>query len=224
MRRIFIMANIVALALALPVLAAADGQTRYRNVLTATGQSLPYAVHLPPGFDPDLSYPVLIGPGDGKKGSDPGFYWQTDPHVRGWIIVDTQLWEANTARALDPILDAVIATYNVEGGKFHAVCWSANSAAIFRLITEHAARFHSITGIAGNPGSVSDADIAALQSVKVRFIVGENDSHWQGTARAAHEQLLAGGVDSGFEIVPNGEHVMTNLIGAPFINKLEKLR
>jgi hypothetical protein len=35
---------------------------------------------------------------------------------------------------------------------------------------------------------------------------------------------IAAGVDSVFEIVPNGEHVMTNLIGAPFIQKLEKLR
>jgi len=218
------MASIVALALSVPVLAVADGQTRYRNVLTATGQSVPYAVHLPPGFDPDLSYPVLLGPGDAKKGSDPGFYWQTDPHIRDWIIVDARLWEPETARSLDPILDAVMATYNVEGGKFHAVCWSANSAAVFGLITRHAARFHSITGMAGNPGDVSDADIAALQTVKVQFVVGENDRHWQGTARDAHAKLLAGGVDSVFEIVPNGEHVMTNLIGAPFISKLEKLR
>jgi len=218
------MVNILALALALPVLAVADGQSLYRNVLTATGQSVPYAVHLPPGFDADLSYPVLIGPGDAKKGSDPGFYWQTEPHIAGWIIVDAQLWEPETARALDLILDAVIATYNVEGGKFHAVCWSANSAAVFRLITEHAARFHSITGMAGSPQSVSDADIAALQAVKVQFVVGENDRHWQSSARAAHEKLLAGGVDSVFEIVPKGEHVMTNLMGAPFISKLEKLR
>jgi len=218
------MVNILALALVVPVTAAADGQTRYRNVLTATGQSLPYAVHLPPGYDPDLSYPVLIGPGDGEKGAAPGYYWQTDPHIRGWIIVDAQLWEPATARSLDLLLDALIASYNVEGGKFHAVCWSANSAAVFRLVTEHATRFRSITGIAGNPGNVSDADIAALQPIKVQFIVGENDPHWQSSARAAHEKLLAGGVDSVFEIVPNGEHVMTELIGAPFISKLEKLR
>ena len=44
------------------------------------------------------------------------------------------------------------------------------------------------------------------------------------SARDAHEKLVAGGVDSVFEIVPNGKHVMTNLIGAPFIQKLEKLR
>ena len=78
--------------------------------------------------------------------------------------------------------------------------------------------------MAGNPGRLSSTDIDALQTVKVQFVVGENDSYWQRSARDSHEKLIAGGVDSEFEIVPNGEHVMTNLIGAPFIQKLEKLR
>ena len=78
--------------------------------------------------------------------------------------------------------------------------------------------------LAGNPAGVSGSDLAALQSVKVQFVVGENDTYWQRSARDAHEKLVAGGVNSVFEIVPNGEHVMTNLIGEPFIQKLEKLR
>jgi hypothetical protein len=202
---------------------AGGGETMYRHI-EFSGATVPYAVHLPPEFDPDKSYPVLIGPGDGEEGADPGFYWQTEPHIDGWIIVDAQIWDSETTRALDSILDAVASEFDVEGSKFHAVCWSANSAGIFRLITDHAERFHSITGMAGNPGRVSSADIAALQSVKVQFVVGENDAYWQRSARDAHDKLLAGGVDSVFEIVPNGEHVMTHLIGEPFIQKLEKLR
>ena len=182
------------------------------------------AVHLPPEYDADQDYVVLIGPGDAEKGSEPGIYWQTDPNIPGWIIVDAQLWDSETALNIDLILDAVKDAHNVEGDKFHAVCWSANSAGIFRLITAHADRFHSIAGMAGNPSGVSDSDIEALRSVKVQFVVGENDAYWLRSARDAHEKLVAGGVDSGFEVVPNGEHVMTNLIGAPFIKKLEKLR
>ena len=138
--------------------------------------------------------------------------------------MDAQIWDSGTKREFDALLDAVLAEFNVEGEKFHSVCWSANSAGIFRLVTDHAQRFHSITGMAGNPGGVSKSDIEALQSVKVQFVVGENDSYWQRSARDAHEKLLAGGVDSVFEIVPNGEHVMTDLIGAGFVQKLEKLR
>ena len=224
MRNIFI-ASILAFGTILSVPAiAAGGETLYRQVESSSGATLPYAIHLPPEYDPDEAYPVLIGPGDGEKDADPGFYWQNDPYIDGWIIVDAQIWDSATTRNFDVLLDAIANDIKVEGGKFHAVCWSANSAGIFSLITKHANRFHSITGMAGNPGRLSSADIDALQTVKVQFVVGENDSYWQRSARDSHEKLIAGGVDSEFEIVPNGEHVMTNLIGAPFIQKLEKLR
>ncbi len=203
---------------------AGDGQTLYRQVATMSGESIPYAVHLPPGYDAEASYPVLIGPGDGEDGAEAGFYWRTEPNSNGWIIVDAQLWESDTKDSIDALLDAVLAEFKVEGGKFHAVCWSANSAGIFRLISDHAERFHSITGMAGNPRGVSGDDILALQSVKVQFLVGENDPYWQRSARDAHDKLVAGGVDSVFEVVPNGEHVMTELVGSGFMQKLEKLR
>ena len=121
---------------------AGGGETIYRFI-ESSGDASPYAVHLPPGFDPALAYPVLIGPGDGEKGAEPGFYWRTDPNIDGWIIVDAQIWDTETTRNFDSLLDAIAAEYKV---------------------------------------------------------------------------------DSVLEIVPDGEHVMTNLIGEPFIQKLEKLR
>ena len=166
------------IALAVPAISfAAEGRTLYNELTTKSGSKIPYAVHLPDGFDPESSYPVLLGPGDG-----------------------------------------------VEGDKFHAVCWSANSAGIFRWVTDHASRFHSITGMAGNPSGVSKQDIQALKSVKVQFVVGENDAYWQSSARNAFEKLKLGGVDTVFEVVPDGEHVMTELVGKGFMQKLEKLR
>ena len=203
---------------------AGDGQTLYKELTVPNGEGIPYAVHLPDGFDPENTYPALIGPGDGVKGEDAGFYWKTDPHGHGWIIIDAQLWEPATKKNLATLLDAVLADFNVEGGKFHVVCWSANSAGIFRLVIDHADRFHSITGMAGNPSGLSKTDIQALQEVKVQFVVGENDAYWHRSARNAHEKLEAGGVDSVFEIVPDGEHVMTDLVGKGFVQKLEKLR
>jgi S-formylglutathione hydrolase FrmB len=216
---------ILLIALTVPAQSmAGDGQTLYKTLTVPNSEDIPYAVHLPDGFDPENIYPVLIGPGDGIKGEDAGFYWKTDPHSHGWIIVDAHLWESATKKNLPALLDAVAADFKVEGGKFHAVCWSANSAGIFKLVIDHADRFHSITGMAGNPSGVSKAEIQALQDVKVQFVVGEKDTYWQGSSRSAHEKLEAGGVDSVFEIVPNGEHVMTDLVGKGFMAKLEKLR
>lgn len=203
---------------------ASEGVTNYEIVTSSSGESIPYAVHLPPGFDKGETYPVLIGPGDGVEGAEAGFYWRTDPHSNGWIIVDAQLWEPDTKRNLDLLLDTILSNYNVEGEKFHTVCWSANSAGIFRLATDHASRFQSITGMAGNPRSVTASDIEALRDVKIQFVVGEKDRSWQRSAKSAHEKLQAGGIDSVLEIVPGAGHVMTDLVGEGFMQRLEKLR
>ena len=203
---------------------ADEGITKYETLGGPSGESISYAVHLPPGFDKGETYPVLIGPGDGVKGAEAGFYWRTDQHSNGWIIVDAQLWEPDTKQNLDLLLDTVLSNFNVEGGKFHSVCWSANSAGIFSLVTDHASRFHSITGMAGNPRSVTTNDIEALRDVKIQFVVGENDRSWQRSAKSAHDKLQAGGIDSILEIVPGAGHVMTDLVGEGFMQRLEKLR
>ncbi len=223
MKQLVYAGMLACLCIAAPSIAA-NSVTHYKTLTSSSGELLPYAVHLPDGFNQDQAYPVLIGPGDGLEGEEAGFYWRTDPHSHGWIIVDAQLWENDTRRNLDELLNAITAAYKVEGGKFHAVCWSANSAGIFRLITDNAAHFHSITGMAGNPGRLSASDIEALRDVKIQFVVGENDRSWQRSARRAHKELQAGDIDSVLEIVPDAGHVMTDLVGKGFMQKLEKLR
>jgi len=87
------MAGILLLLMTAPLAAIAEGaNTIYRHI-ESTGDPIPFAIHLPPDFDAESSYPVLIGPGDAEEGSDPGFYWQTDPHIKGWVIVDAQIWD-----------------------------------------------------------------------------------------------------------------------------------
>ena len=63
-----------------------------------------------------------------------------------------------------------------------------------------------------------------LQDLEIQFVVGENDEYWQRSARKAHKELKETGVNSVLEIVPDGEHVMTELVGAGLMQKLEKLR
>ncbi len=203
---------------------AQKGHTVYKTLELSGNKSIPYAVHLPDGYKPDRTYPVLIGPGDAEEGTDPGYYWKTDPYSHNWIIVDAQIWKNDTRKALDNLLDQLLKDYNVEGNKFHTACWSANSAAIFSLVIAHANRFHSITGMAGNPGSLSSRDIRALEAVRVQFVVGEDDPSWQRSARRSHKKLEEGGVQSTLEIVPDGKHVLTHLIGKGFMMRMENMR
>ena len=108
---------LIFLALTVPAQSiAGEGQTLYKELAAPSGKGVPYAVHLPDGFDSGKTYPVLIGPGDGVEGAEAGFYWKTDPHSHGWIIVDAQLWEPDTKKNLTTLLDAVLANFKVEGG------------------------------------------------------------------------------------------------------------
>ena len=63
------------------------GASLYESLELGSG-GLPYAVHLPDGFDESKTYPVLVGPGNAEKDVDAGFYWKTDIYSHGWIIVD----------------------------------------------------------------------------------------------------------------------------------------
>ena len=100
----------------------------------------------------------------------------------------------------------------------------AKSAGIFDLAMANADRFHSITGLAGDPGSLNDDRIAALKKMKVQFVVGENDSYCRKAAEDDHKKLKAGGVETYLEIIPKGGHILKDLIGGGFISRLEKLR
>ncbi len=201
-----------------------DGKTLFRKLELESGASIPYAIHLPNGFDPEKTYPVLIGPGDGIEGGDRGYYWQNNPHTHGWIIVDTELWKDSAEDGLELIMDKITKSYKVEGGKFHTACWSANSAGIFSLTSRHASRYHSITGMAGNPRGLTAKDLVAFKDVKIQFVVGENDSYWKSSARKSYDQLKAADIETTIEIVPNAPHVMKDLIGAGFFDRLNRLR
>ena len=204
--------------------ALAQSETLYKQIKIADGSTIPYAVHLPPDFDPVKTYPVLIGPGDAAKEEPAGFYWRTEPYQKGWIIVDTPLWEDFMKKHLGAVLDQIQKEYKVEGNKFHTVCWSANSAGIFDLAMANADRFHSITGMAGDPGKLNEDKIASLKKMKVQFVVGENDSYWRRAAEEDHKKLKAAGVETYLEIIPKGGHILRDLIGGGFISRLEKLR
>ena len=131
---------------------------------------------------------------------------------------------ANRTKEIGAFLNHLRATYNVEGNKFHTACWSANSSGIFKLVGLMADDFQGITGMAGNPGSTSESELKKLKGVRVQFVVGDKDPYWMKAAQKRHEILTRIGVDSQIEIIKNGQHVMTNLIGEGFLKRAHRLR
>ena len=189
------------------------------------GKSYTYAVQLPEDFDATKTYPVLIGPSEVEGKDVQSFYWRDTKTTKGWILVDYTIYGAvKRTGEIKALLEHLKSTYKVEGNKFHTVCFSANSAGIFDLVMAMPEYFAGITGMAGNPGTTDKEKLKKLRHVKVQFVVGDQDTYWMNAAKKRHQILQEIGVDSSIEIIKNGRHVLTNLIGEGFLERANRLR
>lgn len=189
------------------------------------GKTFNYTIQLPLNYDADKTYPVLVGPSDAKSIKDESFYWQGVKDTQGWILVGYKIYNAtNRTGEIKALFEHLKTSYNVEGNKFHTVCFSANSAGIFDLVMKMPNYFTGITGMAGNPNNGNKEKLKQLKGVKVQFVVGDRDSYWMRSAKKSHELLQELGIKSTIEIIQNGEHVMKPLIGKGFLDRAERLR
>ena len=206
---------------------AGTAQTSQRTLKSFDfeGSRVDYAIQLPEDYHPSQTYPVAIGPSEVKGADDQSFYWRGTKDTFGWILIDFPIYNAtNRSDQVKAFLDHIRSTHQVEGEKFHTICFSANSASIFDLVMKMPGEFHSITGMAGNPGTRDIRRLKTLDEVKVRFVVGDRDTYWMNAARDRNGLLEDAGVDSQIEIIKNGKHVLTDLIGEGTLKRMDKLR
>lgn len=188
------------------------------------GSKWNYAYYLPKDFDPSKTYPVLIGPGEATPGSYRSFFWKKGKDTFGWILVEFAIFEGDGKGQVQALLKHLRKQFKVENNKFHVVGFSANSAPIFNLVLGLAEHFQSITGIPGHPRTSNKDELMKLTNTKVQFIVGQRDAYWLGAAKKSHQLLEELGIDSRLEIIPNGGHVLEELIGEGFLRRVSKLR
>ena len=189
------------------------------------GKSFSYTIHLPSDFDSTKTYPVLVGPSNAKSVKDESYYWQGIKNTQGWILVGYRIYRgANRIGEIKAFLNHLKSKYKVEGNKFHTTCHSANSAGIFDLVMNMPNYFAGITGMAGNPNNGNKERLKKLKGVKVQFIVGDRDTYWMNSAKRSHQILRELGVESSIEIIKNGQHVLTPLIGKGFLDRANRLR
>lgn len=198
----------------------------YDNVRTEDGAEIPFSYHLPDQYDQTKSYPIIIAPGDGTPGSDFSFFWRgADTGKYGWILVETPaVYQSDQGKSTEALLCALREKFKPEGSKFHLIGWSGNSGSVFRKAQAFAYELHSVTGFPGHPSTTDEAGLLKLKPLKVSFIVGSNDSYWLTQAKNIHQRLIDLEVESYLEIVPDGGHVLSELIGDGLFERLEKLR
>ena len=201
-------------------------ERQFETIELGGGKALTYGYHLPTDFDPEKTYPVLIGPGEVDAESKSGFFWRKNmPEKLNWILIETMsFFEGDANKNTAKLLDHLEKRFNVEGGRFHIVCFSANSSPIFRVVMAIPERFQSATGIPGHPSSSDKNTLKTLKNIRTQFIVGENDGYWRTASEKTQKELTELGYDSILDIIPNGGHILRDLIGEGFLMKMERMR
>ena len=216
---------ICSLSLSFSILLTCCAGEREIKTFDYNGKKLKYAVQLPNDYDASKTYPVLVGPSEVVGKDVQSFYWRDTKDTYGWILVDYSIYNSVSRKdEIKAFLDHLKSQYNVEGNRFHTVCFSANSASIFDLVMEIPEYFVGITGMAGNPRATDKSRLSRLKNVKVQFVVGDKDTYWMNAAKKRHQDLLDAGIDSSMEIIPIGKHVLSELIGKGFLERASRLR
>ena len=207
-RRLFAM--LAGVFLATPALAEVEVRT---EVFTAPdGEEISYEYHIPNDFDSAKTYPVAIGG---------AYYWRGAESTKGWILVQASPRSDNND-LMEKILNHLAEKYNVEGGRFHMVCYSACGGPAFTVAAAFPDRFASVTALTGAPRNARILN--AVKHMKIRLIVGENDGGWRRGAEKAYKDFQAAGADVTLELIPGAGHVIAEIAGAPFMERMEKLR
>lgn len=203
----------------------ATAQDRQQYHITWDGKEVYVSLRLPDDYNHQKTYPLLLGPGDGKSDENPSYFWRSNLSESQWILAESPCFFGDHATdKTAAIIKLLVEKFNVEGQQAHLVGFSANSGKIFSAGLALPQLVHSITGIPGHPRRLEQISTTALKEIEFQFIVGENDQYWLGEAQRAHQFLLKKGAISRLQVVENGPHVLTELIGDPFLKIMGDMR
>jgi tetratricopeptide (TPR) repeat protein len=187
---------------------------------------LPFSVDLPVAYDPAKSYPVLIAPGHGKKveGNWGGLFWGEDTCSADGSRSRVPRSFDRPDRRHRAMLDEVARRYKVEGNKFHVACYGPTSGPAFGAAMAYPERFKCLIAIPGAPATDQPDQLKKLRGIRVSFIVGEHDGAWRPEVEVANSRLKTAGVESYLEVVPGANHLLQEMFGGEFAERLELLR
>ena len=185
--------------------------------LDNVAKSFTYVMTMPEEYDKNQSYPVLLVPG---AKDDPNIYIGKKAHQFGWIIIESGINIQGIDHA-NALIKAVQKEVKVD--KFVILGFSANSAGAFEIGMTFPEHIEAIIGMPGHPRGRAE-QLEKLKKQKILFIVGEKDPYWLKSARNVKKQLQELAIQVKLEVIPNGGHVLKELVGEPFFDLIKYLR
>jgi poly(3-hydroxybutyrate) depolymerase len=191
----------------------------------AAGRTVRYKVVLPDGYDASQTYPGILAFGGGPQTMNVvdnllNRGLRAEAEKRGYLVIapaapDGQLFFEDGARIFPAFLDDVLATYRIQGNKFHIAGPSNGGIAAFHVAVAHPRYFLSITAFPGYMWQPSAAKLQAISNLCVFMYVGELDEYrWHDEMKREAEFLRSQGAVARYTVEKGQPHRMATLEGA----------
>ena len=213
----------IALALVLIAAAAARGEVIEKSKKVG-GVTVQYKVVLPAGYDPAKAYPGIIALGGGPQTMNTvdgvlNRNLRAEAEKRGYIVVapaapDGALFFEGGARIFPAFLEAVLADYKIQDGRFHIAGPSNGGIAAFHVAAAYPQSFLSVTAFPGYMWQPTAAKLQAISKLCVFMYVGENDHYmWHDEMKREAEFLRSNGTVARYTVEKGQPHRIETLAG-----------
>ncbi len=194
----------------------------FRQIRLADGTVLDYAVVLPADFRSDRSYPALLAFPGGRQNLESvrgglSRFWENEAARRGYLVfspaapAEKPFYETG-ADLIPEFLEQLLASFKIEGGKFHVAGLSNGGVSAFVAAIHHPQMFHSLTALAGFPVEPADFErLDRLREISVSMFVGDGDLYWKEGMEKTRDRLTALGKPVYFEVLPRNGHFLPDL-------------
>lgn len=189
------------------------------------GTTVQYKVVLPSGYDAAKTYPAILAFGGGPQTMNTvesvlSRNLRAEAEKRGYIVIapaapNGDLFFEGGDRVIPEFLKMVLATYHIEGGRFHIAGPSNGGIAAFHVAAKFPQYFRSVTAFPGYMWEPTQAKLQAIAQMCVFMYVGENDEYrWHDEMKHEAEFLRSKGDVARYTVEKGQPHRMETLAGA----------
>ena len=217
-------AHVIPVALALAMFAAPVQADLVEKTTQVGGRTVHYKVVLPNGYEPAKVYPGILVFGGGPQTMNVvdnvlNRNFRAEAEKRGYIVIapaapDGRLFFEDGARIFPDFLKTILASYKIQGNRFHVAGPSNGGIAAFHVAAAQPQYFLSVTAFPGYMWQPSAARLQAISKMCVFMYVGELDEYrWHGEMEKEAEFLRSKGTVARYTVEKGQPHRLETLAG-----------
>lgn len=220
------------IALGFLLISTPVGAAEFRSVTLGDGTRIDYAVVLPPNFDTDKSYPLLLALPPGRQDErmvTAGLtgYWEEAARRLGFILVSPIAPEVmffrGSERHIPAFLDEIGRRLPISS-EVHLAGISNGGLSAFRIAGLYPPLFRSITVLPGFPPTgEDDKNLSKLKNMRITMFVGETDQPWRDRSEETARTLRDIGGNVQLNVIAGEGHFLRSLTGAGIAPLIEAL-